>query len=172
MPSAQGPKEGIAAQRCSNSPQKIGGCRVAPSTKPPHFPPRRETGRARLIVKSRIACRRPLYNTRAKGGYTGGKVRFPPVLHVHGFRQRTKHIPTGWRSTLCGVDPAGNADWEYYEYWEYCFGPTMCAASVSAKALPWQAISPCILPVLALFPEKNGKKQKNSKKSSKNTCLS
>ena len=69
-------------KRCSDSPQGIGGCRVAPSTKPPHFPPRRETGRARLIVKSRIACRRPLYNTRAKRGYTGGKVRFPPVLQV------------------------------------------------------------------------------------------
>ena len=35
----------------------------------------------------------------AKGRYTGGKVRFPPVRPVHGVHQRTKQIPTGWQST-------------------------------------------------------------------------
>ena len=43
-----------------------------------------------------------LYTARgAKGGLTGGKVRFPPVRHVHGFHQRTKRIPIGLQSTLC-----------------------------------------------------------------------
>ena len=48
--------------------------------KPPHC--RRRWGE-RGNLKSRTACRRPLYSTRAKRGNTGGKVRFPPVLHVH-----------------------------------------------------------------------------------------
>ena len=58
-------------------------------------------------LKSRIACRRPLYNTRAKRGSTGGKVRFPPVRHVHSVHQRIKHIPIGWQSTLRRADTAG-----------------------------------------------------------------
>ena len=48
--------------------------------KPPHC--RRRWGE-RGNLKISIACRRPSYGTRAKRGHTGGKVRFPPVLHVH-----------------------------------------------------------------------------------------
>ena len=41
-----------------------------------------------------------LYTTRGtKRGYTGGKVRFPPVLQVQCVLRKTKHISTGWLCT-------------------------------------------------------------------------
>ena len=36
------------------------------------------SGHGRIVRSLAASCRRPLYNTRAKRGYTGGKVRFPP----------------------------------------------------------------------------------------------
>ena len=56
----------------------------------------------------RIACRRPLYNTRGERG-SRGKSKVSPVLHVHGFHPKAKHIPTGWQSTLCNADTVSNA---------------------------------------------------------------
>ena len=105
MPSAQGPREGIAANAATS--QKI-FCDAEwhRAFKPPHC--RRRWGE-RGNLKSRTACRRPPYNTRAKKGYTGGKVRFPPVLQVQCFHQVHSIFP-----------PAGEAQ---------CAMPILCAAS-------------------------------------------
>ena len=45
-------------------------------------------------------------NTRGERG-SRGKSKGSPVLHVHGFHQKAKRIPTGWQSTLCNADTAG-----------------------------------------------------------------
>ena len=47
-------------------------------------------------------------NTRGERG-SRGKSKGSPVLHVHGFHQRTKRIPTVWQSTLCNADTVSNA---------------------------------------------------------------
>ena len=80
VPSAQGPREGIAAQWCSDSAKNILRCRVAPSTKP-HHRRRRWCERGKL---KNVLCVPWAYlqHTGPKRGHMGGRVRLPPMLHV------------------------------------------------------------------------------------------
>ena len=78
MPSAQGPREGIAAQWCSDIAKNILRCRVAPSTKPPYFPPGREMGRAPLTVKNPHCEPQASIQHTGEKGVHGGKSKVSP----------------------------------------------------------------------------------------------
>ena len=86
MPSAQGPREGIAAQVVQRQPPKYWG--LPSGTEHLSRTASRRGGKRyeRGNLKSRIACRRPPYSTRGERGAHGGKSKVSP------------RAPCAWRS--------------------------------------------------------------------------
>ena len=63
------------------------------------------------IPRAELPCANS--NTRGERG-SRGKSKVSPVLHVHGFLQKAKRIPTGWQCALRRADTVSNADTDGY----------------------------------------------------------